>query len=130
MSQLNEDLVDALDAAEGRRNQTLSLIENLKQELADSKKQNVLLRGWLEMIARSRVGQCDSIAEELFKREAWAEEALAATADLSDCILCDAEPAAFVIEGDQDGHKDLDFLFSVIDQLPVGSKLYKAKEIK
>jgi hypothetical protein len=50
----------------------------------------------LEKIAGSRVGQCNSIVEELFKREAWAEEALDATQDLSGLVLCDAKPAGWM----------------------------------
>jgi hypothetical protein len=77
---------------------------------------------------------CDTIwmmhsQETLFDfMDATIARAKDATADLAGLVVCDAKPAAFVIEGDQDGHKDLDFLFSVIDPLPVGTKLYVVKE--
>jgi|PlaIllAssembly_1097288.scaffolds.fasta_scaffold00864_6 hypothetical protein len=92
----------------------------LSHERDKLRKQNVLLRNALEG------STCKDV--EYFAWLKMKHDALAATTDLAGMVVCDAMPAAFVVEGDQDGHKDLDFLFSVIDPLPVGTKLYVVKE--
>ena len=63
--------------------------------------------------------------------------ALAATDDLSGYILCDAEPVAEVIEsteynslGERPILREIDYYTEVVDQIPAGTPLYKAKELK
>lgn len=67
-------------------------VEELKQQLADTQKREVMMRGYLEKIAFSRVGKHKNLAQELFDREDWAVKALAATADLDKYVLCEKEP--------------------------------------
>jgi len=59
----------------------------LKQQLANATKQIVMLREFVKLlrdyIPASAIGNMT------------VQEALAATADLSDCILCDAEPYTY-----------------------------------
>ena len=48
-------------------------------EVAELRQQVTMLRRVMNRIAFSRTGQCTDIAQELFSREEWAAEALAAT---------------------------------------------------
>jgi len=50
-----------------------------REECDKLRDQVTLLRDAMNRIAFSRVGTCENIALELFNREAWAIEALAAT---------------------------------------------------
>lgn len=52
---------------------------NYRRELAKLTEQITLLRTVMNRIAYSRTGQCTDLAQELFAREEWAAEALAAT---------------------------------------------------
>jgi hypothetical protein len=65
-----------------------AVIESLREQLADCKKQNVMLRGYLEQLACLGNGDQhgNSIGNDI------AIKALAATADLDGLILCHAEP--------------------------------------
>jgi len=65
---------------------TLRNKRKLEQQLAEHKMQIVMLRDALEYIR----DKCSSDPHGW--GAAKAKEALAATADLKDCILCDAEP--------------------------------------
>jgi hypothetical protein len=67
---------------------TNALIERHVQQLAERDKQNVLLRSWLRKIADA--------AEDGETKAYMAEDALAATADLSGLVLCDAEPVGWI----------------------------------
>lgn len=76
----DEEFRALVDLNNNLTNHRDELIENL----AESQKQIVILRDALEKIAHDRVGKCVyADTKELLKREAWAEEALAAIADLS-----------------------------------------------
>jgi hypothetical protein len=63
----------------------------LRKQLAEREKQNVFLRGYLEQLACLGNGDQygNSIGNDI------AIKALAATDDLSGCILCDAEPVGY-----------------------------------
>ena len=74
------ELEQQLDAANTLINKYREETTSLRQQIASSQKREVMLRGYLENIAFSRVGNCESIALELFNREALAAEAVAATA--------------------------------------------------
>jgi len=72
----------------------------VRDQLSDHIKREVMLWDAMNRIAFSRIGKCTDLAQELFNREKWATEALAATADLDGLILCHAEPVATVDEDD------------------------------
>lgn len=70
---------------------TASAVRMLEQQLAECEKQVVKLRDAAErLIAERTAGLASLTAWEKMK------EALDATDDLSNCILCDAEPAAYM----------------------------------
>ena len=75
--------------------ETIELIESLKQQLAKREKQIVMLRDclkWANDLARDH--KDFGLVPEDYEMSANSKTALAATEDLSNCILCDAEPAA------------------------------------
>lgn len=91
-NEFNQPFVCITCGAEKLHNETMRVLE---QQLSNTIKQNVLLRDALGM------------AMDYFNGMPWAsstvvncKEALAATADLSGCIICDAEPAMKVIRNE------------------------------
>jgi hypothetical protein len=91
----------------------------LKQQLANSNKQNVLLRDAIE----------EGLSTYLVPRTARIMEALTATQDLSGYIVCDAEPVGYHCQNsltgeDFMGDADYDSAESGWTKEPV----YKAKE--
>jgi len=91
-------------------------------ELTEAKKQIVMLREYLEKLACLGNGtrHGNSVGNVL------AIDALAAIdKDLSGCILCDAEPIA-VYHGSDKGVEQI----TLLERIPEGTELYKAKEMK
>ncbi len=91
--------------------------ESLRQQLADSQKCEVMLRVALERLVTERRAGLASL-------EGWdaAREALAATADLKDMILCHAEPVAYL-----DANYGFMRCGNVADSLSIGTQLYAPK---
>jgi hypothetical protein len=121
---------------------TLALIESLKQQLAESKKQNVLLRGIVKRTQQaclfvdddSGVGVASDvyISTELFNDVC---KALDATADLSGYILCDAEPFAWRLHNENMPYGITTYVYEQvgayeIEGWEVVDILYKAKDLK
>jgi hypothetical protein len=73
-------------------------MRKLRKQLSNHIKREVMLRDAMNRIAFSRVGQCESLTQELFNREMWAAEVLAVTADLDGLILCNKKPTAWCQE--------------------------------
>jgi len=94
----------------------------LEQQLADSKKQNVLLRDVL-VNAHEFIG--DSV--ESYEPAKQRIDALTATVDLKGCIICDAKPVGEV-ETHTGSLKDMAIIVWCGDQPAEGTKLYKARK--
>jgi len=124
--------------------------ESLEQQLAEREKQIVMLREHAKAIRGHmklyRLFSCEGsdsydpeYAEKNLDKVSEHAEALAATADLSGCILCDAKPSAFsyrpYISAEYE-HESSGWSNSLFynDHAPKNAKdvnpLYKAKEQK
>ena len=105
-------------------------------QLAEIKKQNVLLRTALDMIqwgnfhfdhtgdGQHYCPECGNPKQQSHAANCPVGIALEATQDLSGCLLCDADPAAMVI-GDVKGN-----FAALLTAIPPGTSLYMAKELK
>jgi hypothetical protein len=112
-----------------REKQMVEMRNNLRIELFDCEKQNVLLRYYIQGI--------QAVAESSIKTHGYdkqhmqnisaCKEALDATADLSGLILCDAEPVADVKKHTGE-FKDMAIIVWRGEQPAEGTPLYKAKE--
>lgn len=76
LERANQHLIMALADAEALEIGTAERCDTLQAD-------NARLRDVMYRIAFSMVGQCESIAQELFDREAWAAEALITTPEQS-----------------------------------------------
>jgi hypothetical protein len=108
-----------INGSEGDRRIISELLITLERQLEEARKQNVMLRDALKDVDL----HCNASAHSKKFREA-----LAATNDLSDCILCDAVPQA-VVKGAPQGQifKTIQFLVQA-GGIPNGTKLYKARK--
>jgi hypothetical protein len=95
-----------------------------EQQLAEREKQIVMLREAIDSLVDfgTTVGGSSSYWEEVWPEK---EAALDLTSDLSGLILCDAEPVA-IYHGSDKGVEQ----FTVLEDMPEGTELYKAKEMK
>ena len=121
---------------------TIELIESLKQQLAEREKQIVMLRTALDMTqwgdfhfdhtgdGQHYCPECGNLKRQAHTNDCPVGIALDSTQDLVGCILCDAEPHA-VVRGAPEGKifKTIEFLVQA-GGIPNGTLLYKAKEAK
>jgi len=94
----------------------------LEQQLAKREKQNVLLRDFAKKIAEQTPEKPDywSSCSQCEYNSGDAEEALAATQDFDNCILCDAEPEWW--------ESASRFYSTDEDHPPYATPLYKARK--